>query len=63
MLSPVARARRSMERELSLMLRRPTPTGSLRKCERDLHSEIMAEPAITRRARRPHAPGVSGHMY
>ena len=62
LLSLVARTRRSMERELSTMLRGRSSARSNRLNERDVHSDLMAESAISRSSRRPHAPGDSGHM-
>ena len=61
-LSPVARARRSMERELSLVLRRCGTKGYNRERQRDPHSELMAEPSIQRSARRSSKWKIQRHL-
>lgn len=62
MLSPISRARRSMERELSLVLRRPASKGDFRKRDKDPHYEIMDFPKIGRNSHRPTRGPVWGNM-
>ena len=62
LLSSLARARDSLEWELSSLLRRSPSIRGSGKCERNPHLDIMASKQIARNSRRPTRGPVRGNL-